>query len=131
MRRAHLLVGAFGVLVFLGTGLYMRSGFPGLYGGNEALRYMYRANHIYLLLASLVNIVLGIYLAAPEAGWRALLSRIGSVLAILSSVLLCYAFFAEVPKASPERVFTALGVFSLAAGVVAQLPSYRVRGARA
>jgi FtsH-binding integral membrane protein len=131
MRRAHLLVGVFGVLVFLGTGLYMRSGFPGLYVGNEALRYMYRANHIYLLLASLVNMVLGIYLAAPEAGWRALLSRIGSVLVVLSPVLLCYAFFAEVPKASPERVFTALGVFALAAGVVAQLPSYRVRGARA
>ena len=131
MRRAHLLVGVFGVLVFLGTGLYMRSGFPGLYVGNEALRYMYRANHIYLLLASLVNMVLGIYLAAPEAGWRALLSRIGSVLVVLSPALLCYAFFAEVPKASPERVFTALGVFALAAGVVAQLPSYRVRGARA
>ena len=131
MRRAHLLVGALGVLVFLGTGLYMRLGFPDLYAGNEALRYMYRANHIYLLLGSLVNVVLGIYLAAPESGWRALLSRTGSVLAVISPMLLAYAFFAEVPKASPERVLTALGVFSLAAGVVAQLPSYRVRGARA
>jgi hypothetical protein len=130
MRRAHFLVGALGLLAFLGTGLYMRSGFPELYAGNEALRYMYRASHIYLLLGSLVNIVLGIYLAAPEAGWRALLSRIGSALVISSPVVLCYAFFAEVPKASPERVFTALGVLSLAAGVVAQLPSYGVRGSR-
>jgi hypothetical protein len=131
MRRAHLLVGALGVLVFLGTGLYMRWGFPDLYAGNEALRYMYRANHIYLLLGSLVNVVLGIYLVAPESGWRAVLSRAGSVFAVISPMLLAYAFFTEVPKASPERVLTALGIVSLAAGVVAQLPSYRVHGARA
>ena len=131
MRRAHLLVGALGILVFLGTGLYMRLGFPDLYAGNEALRYMYRANHIYLLLGSLVNVVLGIYLAAPESGWRALLSRMGSIFAVISPMLLAFAFFVEVPKASPERVLTALGVVFLAAGVVAQLPSYRIRGARA
>jgi hypothetical protein len=131
MRRGHLLVGALGVLVFLGTGIYLRAGFPELYAGNEALRYMYRANHVYLLLASLANVVLGIFLTTPAAGWRAWLSRIGSVLALLSPVLLCYAFFVEVPKASPERVITALGVISLAAGVVAQLPSYRGSGASA
>jgi hypothetical protein len=130
MRHAHLLVGVLGVLVFLATGVYMQSGFPDLYAGNEALRYMYRANHIYLLLASLVNVVLGVYLAAPAGGWRARTSKIGSVLAISSPVLLGYAFFAEVPNASPERVVTALGVFLVALGAVGQLPSYRIRGIR-
>src|SRR5262245_23409287 len=125
MGRLHLAVGSLGVVVFLGTGLYMRSGFPDLYASDEALRYMYRANHVYLLLASLVNMALGIYLIAPASGWRAVLSRIGSVLAILSPIVLCYAFFVEVPKASPERVFTALGIFLVALGVIAQLPSYR------
>ena len=43
---------------------------------------------------------------------------------MLSPPILIYAFFAEAPKASPERVLTALGVFILLLGVVAQLPSY-------
>jgi hypothetical protein len=104
----------------------MRAGFPELYGGNEALRYIYRANHAYILLASLVNIVLGIYLAAPHGGWRSFVSRLASLLAILSPAVLVYAFFAEAPNASPERVFTVLGVFLALLGVLGQLPNYRV-----
>jgi hypothetical protein len=123
MRRLHLIVGLTGVAVFLGTGVYMATHFPALYGSNEALRYMYRANHVYLLLASLVNVALGVYLVRGRTGWRASLGKAGSVLALLSPALLCYAFVAEVPHASPERLVTALGVFAVALGVVAQLPS--------
>jgi hypothetical protein len=129
MKASHLFVGVLGVLVFLATGIYMQSNFPALYAGNEALRYMYRASHVYLLLASVVNIALGIYLT-PSAGWRAWLSRVGSSLALLAPFVLCYAFFVEVPKASPERVFTALGVLLVALGVVVQLPCYRRRGSK-
>jgi hypothetical protein len=125
MRRAHLVVGSLGVLVFLATGLYMRAGFPELYGTNEALRYIYRANHVYILLASLANVVLGIYLVASRPGWRAFVSRLASLLAILSPVVLSYAFFAEAPNASPERAFTLLGVLLLLLGVGGQLPNYR------
>ena len=104
MRVLHLIVGSAGVLVFLATGIYMQTHFPELYGTNEALRYMYRANHVYILLASLVNVVLGVYLSAPNSPWRAVVGRTGSVLALLSPPILIYAFFAEAPKASPERV---------------------------
>jgi hypothetical protein len=127
VKAPHLLVGLLGVLVFLATGLYMRSNFPALYANDEALRYMYRANHVYLLLASSVNIALGVYLVAPKSGWRALLSRVGSGLVLLAPFVLCYAFFVEAPKASPERVFTVLGVSLVALGVVAQLPCYRIK----
>ena len=123
MRKLHLIVGLAGVAAFLATGVYMRTHFPALYGGNEALRYIYRANHVYLLLASLVNVALGVYLVRGQAGWRASLGRVGSVLALLSPVLLSYAFFAEAPRASPERIVTALGVFAVALGIAAQLPS--------
>ena len=125
MQASHLFVGALGVLVFLATGIYMQSSFPALYADNETLRYMYRANHVYLLLASVVNVALGIYLT-PNVGWRAWLSRVGSSLALSAPFVLCYAFFVEVPKASPERLFTALGVLLVALGVVVQLPCYRV-----
>jgi hypothetical protein len=125
VRQVHFVVGLLGVIAFLWTGVYMRSGFPELYEPNEALRYMYRANHVYVLLASLVNVVLGIYLAAPAPGWRTWVGRIGSGLAISSPALLLYAFLAEAPKATPDRVLTILGVFLVLFGVLAQLPSYR------
>jgi len=123
VRKLHLIVGLAGVAAFLATGVYMRTHFPTLYGGNEALRYIYRANHVYLLLSSLVNVALGVYLADGEVGWRASLGKAGSVLALLSPALLCYAFVAEAPRASPERIVTALGIFAIALGVAAQLPS--------
>lgn len=123
MRKLHLIVGLAGVAVFLGTGVYMRTHFPALYADNEALRYIYRANHVYLLLASLVNVALGAYLTRAATGWRASLATAGSVLALLSPVLLSYAFFAEAPHASPVRIVTLLGVAAVALGVVAQVPS--------
>jgi hypothetical protein len=124
MRKLHLIVGLAGIVLFLGTGLYMRSGFPELYETNESLRYIYRANHVYILLSSLVNVALGVYLVTAHPGWKALFSRIGSILAILSPMILCYAFFAEARKATPVRALTAFGVFALLIGVVGHLPNY-------
>jgi hypothetical protein len=123
MRKLHLIVGLAGVAVFLGTGLYMRARFPALYGGNEALRFMYRANHVYLLLASLVNVALGVYLARPEAGWRATLGKLGSMLVLASPAMLALAFFVEVPQASPQRILTLLAILLALLGVAAQLPA--------
>jgi hypothetical protein len=81
-------------------------------------------------MASLVNVALGVYLVTVESGWKALVTRIGSVLAIVSPPILCYAFFAEAPKAAPGRLLTALGVFVLLLGVLAQLPNCRTDEAR-
>ena len=127
MRKLHLIVGLVGIALFLGTGAYMFRGFPELYGANEAVRYMYRANHVYVLLSSLINVALAIYVLPAGPGWKGLASKIGSVLVILSPLVLCYAFFAEAPKATPERVFTGLGVLALLLGVLAHLPSYRAK----
>ena len=72
VRSLHLLVGAGGVLAFLGTGAWMATHFPGAYAGGETIRYMYRANHVYLLLASLVNLAIGMYRVSSRPGWRTL-----------------------------------------------------------
>ena len=119
MRKLHLIVGLAGIVAFLGTGIFMRAGFPELYSANDALRYIYRANHVYILLASLANLALGVHLAGGRSGWRARLSTVGSVLALASPVVLCFAFVFEASKASPERIVTLLGVFALAFGIAA------------
>ena len=98
---------------------------PEVYGGNEALRFMFRANHIYLLMASLVNLAFAVHFKEPTrsiAGW---FGRIGSALVLVSPILLGVAFFVEVPAATPNRTLTYYGVILLAAGVLAHLPGYR------
>jgi hypothetical protein len=117
LRHWHLAVGLAGVAAFLATGVYMRAGFPDLYAANEVLRYLYRSNHVYVLLASLVNVALGVHLTPVAPGWRTTVSRLGSLLALVSPAVLCLAFFVEAPVASPERVLTLVGVIAVAAGI--------------
>lgn len=117
LRKLHFAVGLAGIVAFLATGAYMRAGFPDLYAANEVLRYLYRSNHVYILLASLINVALGVHLAPTAQGWRATVSRVGSFLALAAPVVLCFAFFFEAPLATPERVWTLAGVAALAAGI--------------
>ena len=117
LRKLHFAVELAGFVAFLATGLYMNAGFPDLYGANEVLRYLYRSNHVYILLASLINVALGVHLTPAAAGWRATGSLIGSLLVIAAPVVLCFAFFFEAPLATPERVWTLAGVAALAAGI--------------
>jgi cbb3-type cytochrome oxidase subunit 1 len=117
LRTLHFAVGLAGVVAFVATGAYMRAGFPDLHAANEVLRYLYRSNHVYLLLASLVNVAVGVHLTTPALGWRATVSRIGSLLALASPAVLCFAFFLEAPVATSERVLTHVGVVAAAAGI--------------
>ncbi len=117
LRTLHFAAGLAGVVAFLVTGAYMRAGFPDLYAANDVLRYLYRSNHVYVLLSSLVNVALGVHLTPVAPGWRATVTRIGSLLALAAPAGLCFAFFVEAPVASPERVWTVLGVAMVAAGI--------------
>jgi hypothetical protein len=122
LRRAHFLIGWLGFAVFLVTGLYMRAGFPALYGSNEVVRYLYRANHIYVLLASLINVALGCYLYTGS-GWRNVAARAGSVFLLSAPVVLVMAFFLEAPKGTPNRLLTGTGVFMVLLGILCHLPN--------
>jgi hypothetical protein len=126
VKALHLSVGFGGVLAFLGTGLYMGTHFPAAYAANEEIRYMYRANHVYLLLASLINLAVGIYWTGLRAGWRGTLASAGTWFLLAAPLVLLYAFFFEAPQGTPERVWTLVGVAMLLAGVLAQWPN-RVR----
>ncbi len=123
MRSWHLLIGIGGVLAFLGTGAYMATHFPAAYESNEAIRYLYRANHVYLLLGSLINIAAGIYRPGARPGWRGKVALVGSALMLAAPFLLFYAFFFEAPRGTPERAATLLAVFMLLIGVLAQWPN--------
>ncbi|HEX5055730.1 MAG TPA: hypothetical protein VFX02_04445 [Gammaproteobacteria bacterium] len=126
IRSGHYIIGALTLILFIISGQYMGlvyQGFsnPELYGHNEAVRFLFRANHIYLLLPALLNLLLGSYLTlAPERG-RRIAQYIGSGLLLLSTVLLLAAFIIEPPQASPERPWTFYGLSALLGGALLHL----------
>lgn len=124
MRKLHFFFGLGGFATFLGTGLVLANAH---FQHDEALRFIYRANHVYVLLSSLINLVLGIYLVSPSARWKSLCSKIGSCLLLASPCILLIAFVLEAPRVTSDRPLTTLGVVLLLLGVLAQLPGYRRR----
>jgi hypothetical protein len=120
-RNAHRVIGGALVLTFLATGAYLRMNFPGLYGSNETVRYLYRANHAYILYVGLLNLALGIYFVADAQRWRRALQRMGSALVLAAAALLIWAFFVEPPRAVPERPRTTFGAIAALSGTLLHL----------
>ncbi|MCH6551358.1 MAG: hypothetical protein IH804_05005 [Planctomycetes bacterium] len=121
LDKVHRRVGVATVVVFLLTGLYMRLRFPGLYDHNQVVRFLFRANHIYLLASGLLNIAVGTYLALQPGGWRRNLQVAGSLLYLAAPALLLVAFFYEPPQARPERYLTVIGVVVLLVATVCHM----------
>jgi cytochrome bd-type quinol oxidase subunit 2 len=96
----------------------MLTGFPEIYGDSPEVRMMFRANHIYILFAALINILLGVLHFEPHTNYKNTIRIVSSLLILIGSGLLVTAFFTEPPSASFERQFTFFGVVFHLAGIV-------------
>lgn len=123
IRRAHLAVGIGFLAIFALTGAYLRRTFPEAYHGDPGIRMMYRAGHIYILFAALLNVVLGVYFhrSPAQAARQRRLRTVGSALLLGTPGLLTVAFFVEPAGGGFGRPITVLAVFAIALGVVAHL----------
>ncbi|BFM12445.1 hypothetical protein R50072_25980 [Simiduia litorea] len=110
-NKIHLWLGCLLLAVFLLTGLYMESQFPALYQGDQVMRFMYRASHIYLLFAALVHLAWSH--AAPLPSQNTLLYVAPSVGLILASVLLVVAYWVEPANRMDERGYTQIALVIL------------------
>jgi hypothetical protein len=119
MRRLHRIVGIVGVIAFLATGLYMRrypSGMASLDGGT---RMLFRSRHIYLLLASLLNLGLGTYLRPSPRPSRRAAQVVASLPILAAPPLLLAAFFVEPYRPLPGAPFTLSAAIGLLVGTIA------------
>jgi drug/metabolite transporter (DMT)-like permease len=122
MKRLHLTFGVLVVIVFLLTGQYMDFQHPKVRElTDEGTRMMFRSRHIYLLLAGLVNLGLGVYFTYHKASWRRTLQIAGSVFILLAPLLMTAAFFYEPRLQGLKRTFTQPAVVALFAGVFLHL----------
>ena len=118
LRTAHLAVGVAGLVAFIVSGRYMRAHFPAAYEGQEAIRFLYRANHLYVMFASLLNVAVGRYLVQSATAWRRRLQLAGSLAILVAVPMLIAAFVREPHLGSPVRPITLAGcIVTLAGGL--------------
>jgi hypothetical protein len=118
LRRLHIVVGLAGLLTFVASGQYMDLRFDHLRGMQDAPRLLMRSAHIYLLLSSLLNLVLGIYVIAPPPAPRRYIQWLGSGMLAAGPPLFAAAFLFEPWLAQLERPYTRWAVYAAAGGVV-------------
>ena len=118
MRRLHLYIGLGGIVAFILTGQYMDRWLQHLAGMADLPRMLYRSSHIYLLLASLMNLLLGLYLQEAPAGWRRWVRRLGSVPIALGPAHLLFAFAREAQIGGFGRPYARVAIYGLLLGAV-------------
>ena len=116
--RVHRIVGVATIVVFLMTGFYLRWGVPAFYGDDAVIHFLFRANHIYILMSGLVNLGIGTYLVLHGTRWRRNVQLAGSCLLLAAPVVLIVAFIYDPRRASPHRYVTVVGVLILFLGLL-------------
>lgn len=128
LRWTHLLFGIVGVLVFLGTGLYLRINYD-MESLDAGPRILLRSRHAYILLASLVNLALGIHAPAPATRGRRALGTLGSLLVLAAPPLLVIGFFRDATRGKMLAPLVPLTIIALLAGILLYAVAF-VRGRR-
>lgn len=118
MKKTHLIFGAFVVLAFLLTGQYMDKYFNHLVGMADGPRLLYRTRHIFILMAGLLNLGIGVYFTRRSETWRRVLQWIGSLLIIVASFLFLIAFFYEPNLTDLRTPLSHWGTYSIVTGVL-------------
>ena len=121
MRTFHRIVGVAGIVTFLVTGVFMRRHVPAMSELDDGTRLLLRSRHIYLLLASLVNLTTGVNYRHADGRIRRGTQIGGSILMLVAPVFLALAFFIEPQQALLQRGLARLGIFAVAIGAVLQL----------
>ena len=118
MKKLHLIFGILIFVVFLLTGQYMDRVHNHLEGMDDGTRLLYRSRHIYILMAAMVHLVLGVYLVPRNVRLAHWMQVIGSSLLGIGTLLLFRAFMTEPLTGILVTPFTHWGMYLLLAGVI-------------
>lgn len=123
MKPLHLIFGLLVLVIFLLTGQYMHLYYNHLIGMSDGPRLLYRTRHIFILLAGLLNLGIGVYFSYRQELWRKLLQLSGSILILLASVLFIAAFFYEPKLTDLYTPLSHWGTYTIVAGTFFHLIS--------
>ena len=115
MKTLHRIFGVLVIVAFLLTGQFME--FRQVSEMDDGERMMFRSRHIFILLAGLINLGVGIYFVYWQERWRKILQVTGSVLLLVAPLLLTGAFFYEPTLKGLQRPLTLPALVALIIGV--------------
>jgi hypothetical protein len=123
----HRYYGLIIIVVFLGTGQFMRHHHPPMSDLADSMRVLFRSAHIYLLMSGLLNFAFGTSnIQKEDIG-----SRIGSILLFIAPTLILAGFFLESPLTEIDRPITAWGIYLVFAGsLIRSLALWRLSTAK-
>ena len=78
---------------------------------------IFRSRHIFILLAGLINLGVGVYFVYWRERWRKVLQMTGSALLIIAPLMLTVAFFYEPMLKGLQRPLTLPALVALIVGV--------------
>ncbi|MEP2026281.1 MAG: hypothetical protein ABJH98_11990 [Reichenbachiella sp.] len=110
----HAIIGLLTFVIFLQTGWYMKTNEIG--NLPDAQRMIYRAGHIYFLFSGLLNLSIGMQLQLSEIAWKKKVQYLGSIILLLSPIILLHGFYQEANLGQLDRSMTKLGIFSSLTG---------------
>lgn len=108
----HRYYGLVIIVVFLGTGQFMRHHHPPMSELADSMRLLFRSAHIYLLMSGLLNFAFGTTGDRKET----IISVIGSIFLLAAPVLIFIGFCVESPHTVIDRPITSMGVYLVFAG---------------
>jgi predicted Na+-dependent transporter len=118
LKRFHFIFGLLMFVAFLLTGQYMDKFHNHLDGAEIGVRMLYRTRHIFILLASLLQLGLGLYLQTRAGQWQKRLQLAGSAVLTGGTLLLVYAFFSEPKTRDLTTPFSHQALYLLLLGIV-------------
>jgi len=121
LKQLHFWVGLIGIVIFLLTGQYMYHALNVLQGMDDGPRMLFRSAHIYFMLASLINLLVGIYLEPRSLKHGKGFQLTISVLILVAPILLLSGFFLEPYLSDLARPYSKLGLYALFAVAVLML----------
>ena len=121
MKQIHLYSGITVLVIFAITGQYMNNTLDLSNSEFNAQRMMYRASHIYLLLAGVTNTLLGCYWTKINGKISSQIQVVASISIALSQLFLLLAFYIEPPIIDQNRLYTLAGCLCLLVGTVLTL----------
>lgn len=118
LKRLHFFGGISFLLIFIYSGGYMDTNYNHLEGMEDIQRMIFRAEHIYLLLSSLIHISLGTYITTFQQKGLQYGQFFASFLMFAASTLFILNFFTNMPTDILERPLSRNGLYLILAGVV-------------
>jgi hypothetical protein len=117
MKRIHLVFGLTMFIVFILSGQYMDRVHNHLDGIEIGVRLLYRTRHIFILMASLIHIGLGLYYQTRIGRWQRRTQFAGSLLLAIGALLLVVAFIDEPRNRDLSTPYTHWGMYAIVLGI--------------